>query len=193
MLNEIMLNRMKSKQKVNKLKLSPKKIILYVVVTLTVVIITLYLFNMALKSNELRDIANHQQQIGAIQKSFNNINEGWVDDEYCTGYGSDITRNDSKTCYLVLSLNYSPTLDTFNEYLDLLKESYGFTQLRPIETVPGSLGSDDKIRVSSMSTPFGNDISCKFADAAYSLGKSDGYYFVCSFKASDYYFERRNG
>ena len=189
MLNEITLNRMKRKIKSKITQPSPKRVIFYFVVVFVTILVLFYTYNAVMREQ----ISNYRQEIQNIQTDFNNINTGWTYDEYCTGYGSDITRENIKICYLVLSLDYYPQNDNFNEYLNLLSTDYNYVLLRPIETVPESIGSDKNIRVSSMTAPFGKKVSCKVADASYSFGKTEGYYFVCSFEAKEFYFERRNG
>lgn len=188
-----MLNRMKRKPTSKKINLSSKQAILCAIISIAVVLVSLYIYNEIYKATIREEITGYRQQMQTIQSSFNDINPGWDKDEYCTGFGSDITRDNRKRCFLVLSLDYYPAIDNFNDYLSLLSASYKFMPLRPVESVPESIGSEKSIRISAMTAPFGNDMSCKFADASYSSGKSEGYYFVCSFEADDYYFERRNG
>lgn len=188
-----MLNHMKRKPTSKRTKTSSKRVSLYAIVGIAVILVSFNAYNETFKAAIREEITGYRQQIQNIKSDFNDINPGWIDDEYCTGFGSDINRDNRKRCFLVLSLDYYPPTDNFTDYLNLLSASYKFIPLRPVETVPESVGSETSIRISAMTAPFGKDVSCKFTDASYSSGRSEGYYFVCSFEADYYYFERRNG
>lgn len=135
-----------------------------------------------------------QDKITNVQSDFNKVHPGWARDQYCTGYGADVSRNNKKICTVLLRNSEIVSYESFTSYLKVLIDDNEFAQVKPVEKITNPHNPSKIIRVSVLSSSISNKISCKFSDADYlSSTEKTGFYLTCSFDANEFIFERRDG
>lgn len=166
---------------------SKQSIVLVILLASIALIMGVYMISYSTKDN----VERMRDDVVALKGGFDKVSPNWKYDQYCRGVGSDISRDNRKSCYSVLQNNTDLISTNYNAYLEHLN-SRGFALVRPTEILNSDRTNNKPVRISTFSSPSSKKYSCKFADIGYSDLDSTGYYFACSADSNKYYFERRD-
>lgn len=170
-----------------------RNVLLSFLILLLLVVVGSIIWSRYSLRQEQDGIAEFRTSIKSAQSSFNEVSSNWAYDEHCTGYGSDVTRNNKIVCYVTLVNNTDTNSQNYDRYLAKLA-SAGYKLIRPTEVLPAKSNNIDHktMRITSYEHPFRKDCICNFTGAESSQSSTGMTEFSCSFNAPGYYFVRRN-
>ncbi len=166
----------------------PKKLILLITLVTVIAFLTAIYTNAT--KNKL-DVEEMRNSVLTLKNEFDNVSPGWTYDEYCRGSGSDVTRDNKKSCFSILHNDTDSIKSNYANYLKLLSTN-NYTTIRLTESFDSKINIDREIRVTSYQNPLSKSGMCIFADTEYATPNDTGFYFQCSIDADSYYFERRD-
>lgn len=181
------------KKKASKALNSTNPLIIIGLITLVAAIVLLLAILLS-SYYEQRGFSALKSDMIGLQSEFNTIDAGWEYDEYCTGYGSDVARSDSITCFIQLkNSSIVGNIDSkYESYMRLINNSGNYENLLATEYTPSNAKPDLQIQITKIKYKKNSKCVCEARTQAYSENSNRGIMLSCWIEASKFYFERRD-